>query len=475
MFGGSAVPGRERLDRWRRRAFLSVRGRATMVTVAVAGLFLALLAVLVLLLARDSLTNRTEDTARRTTERVAFDLLGGTPPADALAPRRDEAPLVQVVAADGRVVAANPRGARRPPLGGPAVADGELLAEGRSCGPAEYRCVRYFGIRLPETPVGRNVTVIAAEPVPLLGQIWPLPLFLALLLGGLLGLIGWWTWRTIGQAFVPVDRIRAGMSEFTVRGLAHRVPVPNTGGEIQDLAETVNSTLERLDEAMDRERRFISDASHDLRNPIAGLRTRLEVALELDEPDDCRDTLRAALRDTERLNDIVVDLLELSRLDSRAPVPAERIDLADLARREVERRTSGTPACTRLEPGVAVTANPVRIARVIGNLLGNAERHADSRIEVTVARDGGDAVLRVADDGAGVPADARERVFERFARLADSRRRDPQGTGLGLPIAREIAEIYGGTLRIVDAPEAGAPGGAHFEMRLPLAEPPPDG
>ncbi|GGU92937.1 two-component sensor histidine kinase [Actinomadura cremea] len=448
-----------------------MRGRATLITVTVAGLVLALVFVLVLLLARDALTNQTEDTARETAERVAFDVLGGARPADALATRRDEAPLIQAVGPDGRLVGANDRGANRPPLGRRAIARGELLVEGRSCRPAGDRCVRYFGLRLPETRWGRDVTVIAAEPIPLLGQIWPIPLALAAALAGLLGLIGWWTWRTIGQAFVPVDRIRAGMSEFTIRGLSHRVPVPRTGGEIQRLAETVNGTLERLDEAMNRERRFISDASHDLRNPITGLRTRLEVALDEDDPDGCRETLRAALRDTERLNDIVVDLLELSRLDSRAPVPVERVDLADLARREVERHTSGAPIGTRLDPGVAVEANPVRVSRVIGNLLGNAERHADSRIEVTVARDGDAAVLRVADDGAGVPEDARERVFERFARLSDSRRRDPQGTGLGLPIAREIAEIYGGTLRITDAPEGGL-AGAHFEMRLPLAAPP---
>ncbi|MFD0898932.1 sensor histidine kinase [Actinomadura sediminis] len=450
--------------------FLSVRGRATVITIVVSGLILALVFVLVLLLARDALMNRTIDTAQRTTERVADDLLSGVPPARALVPRPGEAPLIQVVGPDGRLLAANRRAANRPVLGRSAIAHGELLVSGRSCRPAGARCVRYFGMRLRETRWGGDITVIAAEPVPLIGRFWPLPLAMAAMLVGLLALIGWWTWRTIGQAFVPVDRIRAGMAEFTIRGLSHRVPVPDTGGEIQDLAETVNRTLERLDEAMSRERRFISDASHDLRNPITGLRTRLELGLDEDDVDECRETIRAALRDTERLNDIVVDLLELSRLDSRAPVPVERVDLADLARREVARRPRGTPVATRLEPGVVVEANPVRLARVVGNLLGNAERHAESRIEVTVARDGDEAVLRVADDGAGVPADSRERIFERFARLADSRRRDPQGTGLGLPIAREIAEIYGGTLRLVDAPAAGPPG-ANFEMRLPLAGP----
>ncbi|MEU8799132.1 HAMP domain-containing sensor histidine kinase [Spirillospora sp. NPDC048819] len=287
---------------------------------------------------------------------------------------------------------------------------------------------------------------------------------IALIAAGLLVLIAWWTWYTIGRVFVPVDQIRAGMAAFTARGLGHRVPVPQTGGEIQSLAETVNTTLEQLEEARVRERRFVSDASHDLRNPIAGLQMQLEGALE--EPDDWdwKPMVRSALRDAQRLNDIVIDLLELSRLDSRSPVPVEVIDLADLARREVERRHSRVPIGTHLERDVTVRANPVRLNRVLNNLLSNSERHAESGIEVTVARDGADAVLEVLDDGAGVPEESRERVFERFARLSASRTRDPEGTGLGLPIAREIAETYGGSLGIADSPR-----GARFVLRLPLA------
>jgi signal transduction histidine kinase len=194
------------------------------------------------------------------------------------------------------------------------------------------------------------------------------------------------------------------------------------------------------------------------------LRTRLEVALGEHEEDEWRPMVQAALTDTQRLNDIVEDLLELSRLDSRAPVPVERVDLARLARREVERRGSERRITTRLEPEVFVRANPVRLGRVLNNLLSNAERHADSTVEVVVARDDGQARLEVVDDGSGIPQEARERVFERFARLRESRDRDPHGTGLGLPIAREIAEIYGGSLTIQDSPK-----GARFVMRLPLA------
>ncbi|HEY8482600.1 MAG TPA: HAMP domain-containing sensor histidine kinase [Spirillospora sp.] len=263
--------------------------------------------------------------------------------------------------------------------------------------------------------------------------------------------------------FVPVDQINAELAAFSAEGLGHRVAVPPTGGAVRSLAENVNRTLERLEEARDRERRFVSDASHDLRNPISGLQMQLELMLEEPPDADWKPMASAALRDAERLTAILDDLLELSRLDARAPSTAETLDLSALARREVERRAPRVPVETRLEPGVTVRANRVRLARVLNNLLNNAERHAESRVRVTVATQGADAVLEVLDDGPGVPEHARERIFERFSRLPESRELDPGGTGLGLPIAREIAEYYGGSLRVEDGPR-----GARFVLRLPL-------
>ncbi|MFD0683512.1 sensor histidine kinase [Actinomadura fibrosa] len=461
----AAEKRRERLHHGWSRLFMSVRGRATVLTVAVSAVMLVLALSLGTLLARDWAENTVAENTERTAERVVVDLVeernGG-----ALVPADGEAPMVQVVSRDGRrVLAASEAIDGEPPLIGVARLGRSILIDGEVCPRSLDDCVWVFGLRMRTSPYGDGVFVLAGSPMPTLANAWLLPLAMALLLVALLALIGWWTWHTVGRALEPVDRISDELADITERGLGRRVPNPHTHGEIQRLAETVNATLERLEDARSRERRFISDASHDLRNPIAGLHTRLEVAL--DEPGDehWRPMVRSALRDTERLNDVVVDLLELSRLDSRAPLPVQEVDLADLARREVDRRPDPERITTRLEPGVVVRANPVRMSRVLGNLLSNAERHAESRIEVTVARDGERARLEVADDGAGVPPESRERVFERFARLSESRRRDPQGTGLGLPIAREIAEIYGGTLRLADTP-----GGARFVMSLPLAE-----
>ncbi|TDD75821.1 HAMP domain-containing histidine kinase [Actinomadura darangshiensis] len=444
----------------------SVRGRATVITVVASALILLLVLLLLMLLARDWAENQVARKAERTAERIAFDIAtetGTDTGRGDLTVGPDDAPMVQVLSPEGKVVAAGEAMRGRPALAADRLADRQLLIDRRGCPDFLDDCVWMFGLRLRASPWGPGVMVIAASPLPSLLNVWLLPLVLVLLLAALLTLIAWWTWHTIGSAFVPVDLIRAEMADLDARGLDHRVPVPQTGGEIQALAETVNATLERLEEASDRERRFISDASHDLRNPIAGLQARMEVALDEPAGYDWKPMVRSALRDAQRLNDIVLDLLELSRLDTRTPQPEEPVDLAALVRREVGRRAGGAPIRTRLEPGVVVQANPVRLGRVLGNLLSNAERHAESRIEVTVARDGGDAVMEVLDDGSGIPEESRERVFERFARLSESEVRDPQGTGLGLPIAREIAEIYGGSLRIADSPR-----GARFVLRLPL-------
>ncbi|MFC5183235.1 sensor histidine kinase [Actinomadura harenae] len=462
-------PEESRLLRWLLRAFISVRGRATVITVVLSGSVLALATVLAVQLLAYTGQFSARQHASATLQRVLYDLTLGEG-LTAVTPGPGEAKLIQIVEPGGHIVAASPDLQGSPPLNPTAPRMADLLIGKTACQPFLPSCVELVGLRVGGAQFPRAPVVYVADKVdPALTRprlyLEGTAIALALLL-----LMSWWTWRTIGDAFRPVEAIRRQLAEITNRGLrelGRRVPVPRSGGEIQELAVTVNDALERLEQATNRERRFVSEASHDLRNPIAGLHTRLEVAL--DEPDDYawKPMVRGALRDTARLNDIVADLLELSRLDARSPVALERVDLADLTRREVGARPWRVPVTTRLEDGVEVMGAHVRLSRVLGNLLNNAERHAETGIEVIVGRDGGDAVLEVRDDGSGIPEDARERVFERFARLAESQRRDPAGTGLGLPIAREIARIYGGDLRAADSPR-----GARFVMRLPLAPPP---
>ncbi|WP_187438294.1 PAS domain-containing sensor histidine kinase [Actinomadura decatromicini] len=222
--------------------------------------------------------------------------------------------------------------------------------------------------------------------------------------------------------------------------------------------------------ALRRQQQAVADTSHDLRGPLAGLQTRLESALA--DPDaDSRQILHAALHDAERIGDIVSDLLELARLEANTPLRTQRVDLAHLARTETARRAEGhrlpdVSVTVDAEDAVEVDASPVRLTRLLNNLLDNAERHARSRVHITVTREDGHAVVDVTDDGPGIPADERENVFDRFYRGADARRSDPGGTGLGLPIARQIALAHHGTLHIADHSP-----GTRFTLRLPLHRP----
>ncbi|SDQ43488.1 Signal transduction histidine kinase [Thermostaphylospora chromogena] len=241
-------------------------------------------------------------------------------------------------------------------------------------------------------------------------------------------------------------------------------------GELLDLNDRLKrayreeqQTVSALHEAIEEQQRFLFDASHDLRNPIAGLLAEVEDALSDPQADPWR-TLRTLHSNIERLNDIVADLLVLARLYTATPPTNELVDLARLVEEELQQHVPDAVVHTRLDQGVVVRASRIRLARVLANLVANAERHATSTIEIIVAAEPPDAVLEVIDDGPGVAPDEREKIFRRRYRAEESRRLDSGGSGLGLPIAREIAQGYGGDLYLADHPS-----GARFVMRLPLA------
>lgn len=273
-------------------------------------------------------------------------------------------------------------------------------------------------------------------------------------------------WYGVGRALRPVEMISAEMDRISVSDLHRRLPVPHSDDEIAHLARTANSTLGRLEEAMVRQRRFVSDASHELRNPIAGMRTKLEVELSDPDPDQrARERLLTGLlSDTERLENIVSDLLELARMDTDVAMVRERVELGALVREEFTDPRRHTQVRVHSSEPVHVVVNRLRLVRVLTNLVANAERHAHSRIDIIVGHSKGAAVLEVHDDGAGIPVKDRERVFERFSRLPESKELDPGGSGLGLAISREIVHAYGGTLV---AGHSDLLGGALFTLRLP--------
>ncbi|MFI7131095.1 ATP-binding protein [Nonomuraea sp. NPDC050153] len=173
----------------------------------------------------------------------------------------------------------------------------------------------------------------------------------------------------------------------------------------------------------------------------------------------------------DRLQAIATDLLLLAGLESTPATARKNVDLADLTRSELDRRADPIPIRTNLQNGVTVDGTPVQLARLLTNLLDNAQRHAGERVEVEVSRHNGQALLAVSDDGPGVPEPDRQRIFERFTRLDTARSRHHGGTGLGLAIARDIAHAHSGTITVRDSTQ----GGACFEVRLPLSADPPVG
>ncbi|MFJ8472399.1 sensor histidine kinase [Kitasatospora sp. NPDC094011] len=277
------------------------------------------------------------------------------------------------------------------------------------------------------------------------------------------------TWKVTGQALRPVEAIRAEVDAITGQDLHRRVPEPGTADEIARLAATMNAMLDRLEASGRRQRQFIADASHELRSPLAVLRTQLEVADTHPDPAVRAELVHGALADTDRLQNLATDLLLLARLDAGGAEdrPRQRIDLTDLVAGTVLARPSGPHRrTTDLAPGVAVDGIPLWLGRLLTNLLDNAERHAATAVHVRLATDParGLALLDVEDDGPGIPPADHERVFERFTRLDDARSRDHGGTGLGLPIARDIARHHHGTLTVTPTPA-----GARLTAAIPLA------
>lgn len=265
-------------------------------------------------------------------------------------------------------------------------------------------------------------------------------------------------WRVVGWTLRPVEALRAGAEEISASH-SGRLPVPDGDDEVHRLALTLNRMLDRLESARVRQRAFVADAAHELRSPIASLRTQIEVADHLGEAAPTADLCA----EVDRLARLVDDLLLLARADERDPGLRRRepVELTGLltaaAAGRVEARVPVTP------PYVApqwTEGDPVALRRVVDNLLNNACRHAATGVSMDVVRAGRRVLVTVTDDGPGIPQQDRARVFDRFTRLDDARARDQGGTGLGLPIVRELVRLHGGTVSLGDAPAASRPGGA---------------
>ncbi|GAA4234438.1 HAMP domain-containing sensor histidine kinase [Streptosporangium album] len=401
---------------------------------------------------------------------TAYKAVSKGPPVDTLP--TDQVGRLQVVARDGRVLASSPMMKGQPAISRTWPVDGESRVDEASCtstpgGPRA--CFVTVGYRYLHSPYG-DVMIYAARPQPPLITRPILEVAMAGLSLALLTLLTWGVWRTVGRALAPVQRIRSEMAEITdTSDLRRRMTVGKREDEMRGLTQTINTTIDRLERAVEIQRRFASDASHELRTPLTGLRTKLELALADPEAEDPAQTMRSALADAERLQTIVEDLLLLARLDAGARDSPERIDLARFVTDEVKRQPYRHKIQLRLKPDVVVQGNRLQLSRLLANLLANADRHAADAVAVHLGSEDGEAVLEVTDDGAGIPADQRDRIFQRFTRLDTARSRDAGGTGLGLPIARDIAVSHQGRLYAADSTDGR---GARLILRLPLSDAP---
>ncbi|OLT34925.1 two-component sensor histidine kinase [Actinomadura sp. CNU-125] len=370
---------------------------------------------------------------------------------------------VQVLNAHGEIVAGTPDVRDGPRVATFVPGRSSVYAVRELCSPPGFeRCMETVAFRVYE-PAGDWIVYSAVPATPWYVDVDLVTAMLSLsVLTILLACLR--TWGTVERTLIPVGAIRAELTEITARKSGRRVTVPENRDELRWLAESVNATLDRLDAALERQRSFTSDASHDLRSPITAARAHLEEALMYPEEVDWPRTGRTVLQSLDRLQAIVTDLLELARLDAAAWRGDEFVDLGAMVTIELARSERSKQVVPHVLDEVTVRGDRLRLVRLFTNLLDNAERHADSRVDVTVRHDDGNARLEVLDDGAGIAEQDRETVFERFARLPAGKQRDAGGTGLGLPIAREIARAHDGDLTIEDSDR-----GALFVLCIPSA------
>jgi signal transduction histidine kinase len=413
------------------------------------------------------LTNSLDASLNQRAEDLAALVAAG--PSSGALPGDDDDIVAQVVDGDGRVLAASPALAGEPALRLPADTPAEPVdveVDGD-----DYRALA----RPVDVPGGRATLYVVGELDDIRESVAILATSLLVAVPVAVAALAALVWWLAGRTLRPVEAIRAEVAGMDGTDLGRRVPVPPSGDEVAQLARTMNDMLDRVERASRHQQRFVADASHELRSPLARMRAELEVDDTHPVTSDPTVTRRSVLTEVVGLQHLVDDLLYLARADAEGgaetAVPALRpVDLDDIVLAEaVGRRRSADGATPTLDTS-AVTAAQVLgrrddLARVVTNLVDNAVRHARTRVSLSLREDGDVAVLVVADDGSGIPPDQAEWVFGRFTRLDPARAGATGGTGLGLAIARDIVERHGGTIAV----DTGTAAGARMVVTLPLA------
>lgn len=371
---------------------------------------------------------------------------------------------VQVMNQDGRVVRRSAE-ARDIPLA-PITVVGNSLRTGITIEGAGNE-MRISGQRT-HTPTGDYTILVAGGSESVESALKTVALLLGAALPIIVGATAAISYWLVKRSLRSVEAIRVRVSDISTSDLAERVPVPPHRDEISALAATMNEMLGRIEAGHTAQRRFVGDASHELRSPLAAIISALEVGQAHPELLNSELTTGALIPEVYRMQALVDDLLLLARADERGlTLRTEDIDLDELAENEIIRlrRESVHVVHADLLPA-RVVGNTGAMTRLLRNLLDNADRYARTRVEVTVRVRDGSAELLVGDDGPGIPVAERIRVFNRFVRLDSARSRSGGGTGLGLSIVAEIVAAHGGDVTIGERPR----GGTEVRVRLPLRQ-----
>jgi signal transduction histidine kinase len=439
-----------------------VRVRTTALAVVVVGVALLIGSVLMVSLLRRSLTDDVRTAALVRAATVA-DFLRSSPPGEPIPIGDQEEEFAQALDSQGGVVASSANLSGRSPVVRLAPGETRRLDPGPVDEGEPFLVVATsaIGSSGPVTViVGMTLETVTESTVATAG----------LLAGGiplLLLVVGVVTWLVVGRALAPVESIRSEVEAISSRELHRRVPERAGKDEISRLARTMNRMLGRLEEGQARQRRFVSDASHELRSPVATIREHAEIAMAHPDRIGIEELAEVVLEEDLRLQRLVEDLLLLTRADEGTlSSRTEHVDLDDLVLAEAS-RLNGSASDLRVDPsdvsGGRVEGDRAQLERLVRNLLENAGRHARRAVALSLCQADGEVVLTVDDDGTGVAPEERDRIFERFVRLEEARDRDSGGSGLGLAIVREIALAHGATVVVSESPL----GGARFEIRFP--------
>jgi signal transduction histidine kinase len=419
----------------------TVRVRTTLAAVVVVGLAMAVGGLALVAVLRGVLTRELRTAAQLRATELATDLRSGALPAELAVGGDAEDLLIQVLGDRGEVVdsSSNVRGlppvARLPP-GASATVDVPIDND-------DFVAVAVDA----STPQGRR-TVVVARALDVVGDATRVVAgLLAVGLPWLLLVVALTTWKVVGLVLAPVEGIRVEADEISAAQLHRRVPDPPGDDEVARLTRTMNLMLDRLQRAQARQRRFVSDASHELRSPVAAIRQHAEVALAHPGRATTAELAGTVLAEDLWIQRLVEDLLVLAGADEHALAPRRRpVDLDDLVFEEARRLRDATDL--RINTGevsaARVHGDPSGLRRVLRNLGDNAAQHASTRVSFALDERIDAAVLAVDDDGPGIPEADQARVFERFMRLDDARARDDGGSGLGLAIVAELVGAHGG-------------------------------